>query len=81
VGARLMSTVALDLTYRAFNAASLWALRENAVARAFYKRLGGQGIEEREAVRKEATLVEVAYGWSRTAPIAFDNNFILSAPL
>jgi ribosomal protein S18 acetylase RimI-like enzyme len=64
VGARLMSTMALDLTSRGFNAASLWVLRENAVARAFYERLGGQVVDEREDVRKEATLAEVAYGWA-----------------
>jgi ribosomal protein S18 acetylase RimI-like enzyme len=64
VGARLMSTMALDLTYRGFNAASLWVLRENAVARAFYERFGGQVVDEREDVRKEATLAEVAYGWA-----------------
>jgi ribosomal protein S18 acetylase RimI-like enzyme len=63
VGARLMSTMAFDLTSRGFGAASLWVLRENAVARAFYERFGGQAIEEREDIRGGATLVEVAYGW------------------
>jgi ribosomal protein S18 acetylase RimI-like enzyme len=64
VGARLMSTMALDLMFRGFNSASLWVLRENAVARAFYERFGGQVVDEREDVRKEATLAEVAYGWA-----------------
>jgi ribosomal protein S18 acetylase RimI-like enzyme len=64
VGARLMSTMAFDLTSRGFNAASLWVLRENAVARAFYERFGGRVVDEREDVRKEATLAEVAYGWA-----------------
>jgi len=64
VGARLMSTMAFDLTSRGFNAASLWVLRENAVARVFYERFSGQVIEEREDVRGGATLVEVAYGWA-----------------
>jgi len=64
VGARLMTAMALDLTSRGFNAASLWVLRENEVARAFYERFGGQVVEEREDVRKESTLAEIAYGWT-----------------
>jgi ribosomal protein S18 acetylase RimI-like enzyme len=56
--------MAFDLTSRGFSAASLWVLRENAVARAFYERFGGQVIYEREDVRGGATLVEVAYGWA-----------------
>jgi hypothetical protein len=56
--------MAIDLTSRGFNAASLWVLRENAVARAFYERFGGQAIEKRADVRGGATLVEVAYGWA-----------------
>jgi ribosomal protein S18 acetylase RimI-like enzyme len=64
VGARLMSSMALDLASRGFNAASLWVLRENTAARAFYERFGGQVVDEREDVRGETTLVEVAYGWA-----------------
>jgi ribosomal protein S18 acetylase RimI-like enzyme len=64
VGARLMSVMGLDLASRGFDAASLWVLRENTVARAFYERFGGQVVEEREDVRDGVTLVEVAYGWT-----------------
>jgi ribosomal protein S18 acetylase RimI-like enzyme len=64
VGARLMSTMALDLASRGFNAASLWVLQGNAVARAFYERIGGGVVDEREDVRGGVTLVEVAYGWA-----------------
>jgi ribosomal protein S18 acetylase RimI-like enzyme len=69
VGKRLMSTMALDLASRGFSAASLWVLRENAVARAFYERFGGQVIDVREDVRGGATLVEVAYGWANLKPL------------
>jgi ribosomal protein S18 acetylase RimI-like enzyme len=64
VGARLMSIMASDLASRGFNAASLWVLRDNAVARQFYERFGGQVVEEREDVRGQVTLVELAYGWA-----------------
>lgn len=64
VGARLMSIMASDLASRGFNAASLWVLRDNAGARQFYERFGGQVVEEREDVRGQVTLVELAYGWA-----------------
>jgi ribosomal protein S18 acetylase RimI-like enzyme len=74
LGARLMSTLASDLMSRGFNAASLWVLRENAVARAFYERFGGQLVEDREDVRKETTLVEVAYGWTNLKMLQIPRN-------
>jgi hypothetical protein len=49
---------------------SAFSVEGRTVARAFYERFGGQAVEEREDVRKEATLVEVAYGWANLK--AFD---------
>jgi hypothetical protein len=42
----------------------LWVLRENTLARRFYEQCAGQMIGEKQDVRGEATLIEVAYGWS-----------------
>jgi ribosomal protein S18 acetylase RimI-like enzyme len=70
VGTRLLFALASDLSQRSFGAASLWVLRDNAPARRFYERYGAQVIAEREDVRKDAVLVEVAYGWMQLAELA-----------
>lgn len=64
IGARLLRTMASDLLSRTLTAASLWVLRDNSVARRFYERNGAQLIDEREDVRNDAALVELAYGWA-----------------
>jgi ribosomal protein S18 acetylase RimI-like enzyme len=64
IGARLLRTMASDLVDRALTAASLWVLKDNPVARRFYERNGAQVIDEREDVRNDAVLVELAYGWA-----------------
>ena len=43
-------------------------LRENAAAREFYRRLGGEVVAEKEDRRENINLVEVAYGW-RELPV------------
>jgi ribosomal protein S18 acetylase RimI-like enzyme len=65
VGRTLMSAAAADLARRGFGAASLWVLRENAVARGFYERLGAVLLELREDAHGVKVLVEIAYGWNR----------------
>jgi ribosomal protein S18 acetylase RimI-like enzyme len=70
VGTRLLFALASDLLQRGFGAASLWVLRDNAPARRFYERYGAEVIAEREDVRKDAVLVEVAYGWMQLAELA-----------
>jgi len=55
---------------RGFGAASLWVLRDNARARRFYERLGARVLAEREDVRKDAVLVELAYGWMHLTELA-----------
>jgi ribosomal protein S18 acetylase RimI-like enzyme len=63
IGTRLLSTMCLDLIGRGFTATSLWVLRDNLRARRFYERYAGRVIAEREEVRDDAVLVELAYGW------------------
>jgi ribosomal protein S18 acetylase RimI-like enzyme len=63
IGSRLLGKMSLDLLERGFGAAALWMLRENLRARRFYEYHRGQVIAEREDVRDDAVLVELAYGW------------------
>jgi GNAT superfamily N-acetyltransferase len=62
-GARLLNAMSSDLLHRGLNAAALWVLRDNLIARRFYERFGGKVIAERDDVRDGAVLVELAYGW------------------
>lgn len=41
----------------------IWALKDNAPARAFYERLGGVLVEEKTVTIGPSNLVDVAYGW------------------
>jgi ribosomal protein S18 acetylase RimI-like enzyme len=63
LGARLLCAMASSMHTRGMKAASLWVLRDNAPARRFYERYGGRVIAQREDVRAEGVLLEVAYGW------------------
>jgi ribosomal protein S18 acetylase RimI-like enzyme len=63
IGTRLLRAMSSDLLGRGFNAAGLWVLRDNLRARRFYEHYGGKVIAEREEVRENAVLVELAYGW------------------
>jgi len=64
IGTRLLRAMSSNLHQRGFGAAALWVLRENLRARRFYEHTGGKVIAEREDVRDDAVLVELAYGWS-----------------
>lgn len=70
IGRRLLFALASDLLARDFGAASLWVLRDNAVARRFYERYGAQLVAEREDARADGVLLEVAYGWTHLAELA-----------
>ncbi|MDE2239623.1 MAG: GNAT family N-acetyltransferase [Rhodospirillales bacterium] len=73
LGTALMSLMAGALQQSGHQAAGLWVLRENETARAFYTRLGGVIVGEREERRPDAKLMEFAYGWkelSRLIPSA-----------
>jgi ribosomal protein S18 acetylase RimI-like enzyme len=63
VGAALMRAMSAALTTRGLVGMSLWVLRENAIARRFYDRLGGQVLGERTERRPFGEIVEVSYGW------------------
>ena len=63
IGACLFRAMSSDLTRRGFGAVALWVLRDNLRARRFYERYGGRVIAEREDVRTNTILVELAYGW------------------
>ena len=58
-----MAAMAQTLSGLGHTAASLWVLRENAPARAFYEGLGGEIVGEKTDEQPNASLVEVAYGW------------------
>jgi ribosomal protein S18 acetylase RimI-like enzyme len=63
IGTRLLCAMASDLISRGFSAAALWVLRDNLRARRFYEHYGGKVVAEREDVRENVVLVELAYGW------------------
>jgi ribosomal protein S18 acetylase RimI-like enzyme len=63
-GRRLMAALAAALRARGFRSVGLWVLRENAGARRFYERLGGEVVGERTQVDGDDVFNEVAYGWA-----------------
>jgi ribosomal protein S18 acetylase RimI-like enzyme len=64
IGRSIMSLMANALLESGHRAATLWVLRENLIARKFYESLGGTIAGEQKEERPDATLFEVAYGWS-----------------
>jgi len=66
-GSSLMSLLAQKLLAQGRSSASLWVLRENAGARAFYERLGGALVGERNEEQAGAMLCEIAYGWGEVS--------------
>jgi ribosomal protein S18 acetylase RimI-like enzyme len=63
VGRQLMAAMRDHLQTCGIASASLWVVKENEGARAFYEALGGQAIAEKTEHRESYTLNEVAYGW------------------
>jgi ribosomal protein S18 acetylase RimI-like enzyme len=63
IGRALMKVLASDLIGRGFRGVALWVLNENAHARHFYEKCGGEVIGERKDVWGQVVLTEVAYGW------------------
>jgi ribosomal protein S18 acetylase RimI-like enzyme len=70
VGRALMAAMAGALSGRGCASASLWVLRENAPARAFYENLGGEVVGEKTDERSDPPLVEFAYGWRDLSRLA-----------
>lgn len=62
-GGRSLLAVMSEKISAGHSAASLWVLRENEAARAFYERLGGIVVGERTETGAHGALVETAYGW------------------
>ncbi|WP_143095371.1 GNAT family N-acetyltransferase [Donghicola eburneus] len=69
-GRLLMRWCAESLVAAGVQGAALWALRENAPARGFYERLGGEICGEAEETRDGAVLTSVAYGWADVSVLA-----------
>jgi ribosomal protein S18 acetylase RimI-like enzyme len=64
-GRRLMAALAEALHTRGFKSLCLWVLEENASARRFYERLGGEVVGEKTEIHGDQEFREVAYGWDR----------------
>lgn len=62
-GRLLINRLAQALSAAGHHGASLWVLKGNAPARAFYEALGGSLVGERLDERPQAALDEVGYGW------------------
>jgi ribosomal protein S18 acetylase RimI-like enzyme len=69
VGRSLMVSLSKELSAAGHKAASLWVLRGNDPARAFYDRMGGLIVGERIDEMLGATLTEDAYGWRDLSPL------------
>jgi ribosomal protein S18 acetylase RimI-like enzyme len=65
LGTGLMKTMMNDLAARGLTGFTLWMPRENIPARSLYEQLGGKLIGERQNVRPQGALAEVAYGWPK----------------
>ena len=63
VGCRLMASVGMRLQLFGHDSVMLWVLADNAPARAFYERLGGTLVGQREERFGGALLYEAGYGW------------------
>jgi len=64
LGAALLHRMFDELRGAGFDAVSLWVLTNNMAARGFYERFGGRVVGEKDDVRGETTLHELAYGWT-----------------
>lgn len=63
MGLTLMRAMTNDLLTRGFKGVALWVLSKNVAARRFYACLAGEVVAEKEDVRANVVLNEVAYGW------------------
>jgi GNAT superfamily N-acetyltransferase len=79
LGRALLQSLAGHLTLTALPPAALdlglWVLRDNAPARAFYERLGGEPGGERMETREGHALAEAAYRWRDLAALLGPSTF------
>jgi ribosomal protein S18 acetylase RimI-like enzyme len=62
-GRVLLRTMAQCLFAEGYRAMLLWVLKDNLPARAFYERVGGQFVQEKDFSIDNQPLKEVGYGW------------------
>jgi ribosomal protein S18 acetylase RimI-like enzyme len=70
IGRSLMAATAKELSEAGHAAASLWVLRENEPARAFYDKLGGVIVAQKLDEQAGMILIEDAYGWRDLSRLA-----------
>jgi ribosomal protein S18 acetylase RimI-like enzyme len=70
-GRALVRDSVRELAERGRTSLLIWVLRENAIGRAFYERLGGVPAREKPLAEVPGAedRVEIGYGWSDTAPL------------
>ncbi|HEV8536786.1 MAG TPA: GNAT family N-acetyltransferase [Candidatus Limnocylindria bacterium] len=71
LGRALIRESARELADRGMTSLLIWVLRENAIGRRFYERLGGRVVREKplEEFPGAQDHVEVGYGWLDTSPL------------
>ena len=70
-GRRLVQAVVGGLREVGFTDMIVWVLRDNAVARRFYERLGGVYVRMQPITIGSALLQEVSYGWKRLDDVRY----------
>ena len=63
IGKALFCAMTKELLQRGYRGVALWVLRDNVQARGFYDWCQGRIVADREDVRGETVLIEVAYAW------------------
>jgi GNAT superfamily N-acetyltransferase len=69
IGLALMRSLALVLLDNRITTAALWCLKDNAPARSFYERVGGEFLLEQVGPEIHAGQLEIAYGWRDLAQL------------
>ena len=70
-GRRLVQAVVGGLRELGLSNMIVWVLRENAVARKFYEKLGGVYVRAQPITIGSALLQEVSYGWRRLEEVRY----------
>ncbi|MBE0690223.1 MAG: GNAT family N-acetyltransferase [Anaerolineae bacterium] len=62
-GRGLVASAVINLMARGCESMLIWVLRDNSIGRAFYQRMGGLQVAEREIDIRGVMLPEIGYGW------------------
>lgn len=65
IGKKLVKTVVEKLKRMQIDSMLVWVLKDNTAC-SFYENLGGRKVAEKEIIREENKLIEIAYGWKNT---------------